>query len=72
MKKLKRLYLSLYIILIGLNEAVAGGIGPCGGPCGPRPHDGGVSVPEMDASIAVVGLGLAVGLAVLISEYHRR
>ena len=58
MKILTKLYLGLSLALIGLNGSVAGA--------------GTVGVPEMDTSIAALGLGLAAGIVTLITEYRRR
>ena len=51
-----------------------GGYGGGGGHGGGSYGGGGgpVSAPEMDSSLAVLGLGLAVSLAIFISEYRRR
>jgi len=47
------------LVLISLNEAAAQ-VPPA------------IGAPEMDTSVAALGLGLAVGLVVLISEHRRK
>ena len=56
MKTITKLYLGLSLVLMGLNEVAAQA----------------APVPEMDTSFAALGVGLAVGLAALISEHRRR
>ena len=83
MKTLNKIYVGLFLALISLNEVFAktpwsshpgqgGGQGSGGGQGGGYGIGGGqVSAPEMDSSLAVLGLGLAISLAIYISVYRR-
>ncbi len=57
MKKINKFGLILSLVLIGMNQSFAG-----------FNYD----VPEMDANIAVLGLGLLAGVMGLVSEYRRK
>lgn len=61
MKTLTNLGLTASLVLIGMQQAVAG---PVFGPV--------VSTPEISASSAVLGLGLMAGLVAFISERRKK
>jgi len=67
MKILTKIYIGFLLTFITLNEVIAQE-----GPSRPTNGGGSVAAPEMDSSMAVLGLGLAVGLAALISEHRRK
>lgn len=57
MKKINKLGLMLSLAFMGMNQAIAG-----------FNYD----VPEIDASISVLGLGLLAGIVSLVSEHRRK
>lgn len=57
MKKINKLGLMLSLAFMGMNQAIA---------------EYNYDVPEIDASISVLGLGLLAGIVSLVSEYRRK